>query len=68
MHAMKAYEGRECIAPFIINLAFTFRLLYPRYLLNSRLDEPQIWSGGFWRREITFSCWELKNSPSVTNP
>jgi hypothetical protein len=52
MHAMKAYEGRDSIASLIVNLDFTFQLLYPPYLFNSKLCEPQIWSGGFWRREI----------------
>jgi len=58
MHVMKAYEGRECIAPLIVNLDFTFQLVYSWCLLYSQLCGPQIWSGGFWRRELFCSCRE----------
>jgi len=42
MHAMKAYKGRECIAPLIVNLDFTFQLLYPRCLSNSSVWVPDL--------------------------
>jgi hypothetical protein len=65
MHAMNPYEGRECIKPLIVNLYFTFQLLYPRYLLNRRLCGPQIWSGSVWRREIVLLLPGIENDPSV---
>ena len=65
MHAMNPYEGRECITPLIVNLYFTFQLLYPRYLLNRRLCGPQIWSGSVWRREIVLLLPGIENDPSV---
>ena len=68
MHAMKAYEGRECITPLIVNLNFTFQLLYPGAFWIAGCLGPRSSLVASGEEKLFCSCRESEHNPSVTNP
>ena len=68
MHAMKAYEGRECITPLIVNLSFTFQLLYPGAFWIAGCMGPISSLVASGEEKLFCSCRESEHNPSVTNP